>query len=285
MPVKRIPGDNVVDAIIEDNGTAAAPGRRNGARAARKNHGAAAQDLEKAAGTKHFNAGDPPLARVAGLAATRPAFHDTPMSAPPENLSTPAPYRKEEKSPSGTAYHDGDRSFAGNNKTLVIAVINTLIATIFALSVNYYTENRIRTREVRKNASILYSDMTNSGANNSSVIAGQDRGGEAHVVLEVPHSGLLGSATENFLIYLNGLRDSLSEREYSGLLEYYNNMLTLEAVRKKYLFYQISGYTPDSKPMKTSYASYRELVREADRLYGLRGVEIEKLKTLFVTAR
>lgn len=175
----------------------------------------------------------------------------------------------------------GERPYMQNNKTLVIAVINTLIATIFALSINYYTEARIRDREVRRNSAILYSDIQNSAANTVGIISEQDRNPETQNVLEVPHSGLLGSATENFLIYLNGLREPLGDKNYSAILEYYNTLLTLEAVRKKYLYYQLSGYTQKSKPMQTSYASYCELVREIDAMHKARTENFESVRKLF----
>jgi len=174
-----------------------------------------------------------------------------------------------------------ERPYFQNNKTLLIAVINTLIATIFALSINYYTEARIRDREIRKSSAILYSDIQNSAGNTEGIIAEQDKNPETQSVLEVPHSGLLGSATENFLIYLNGLREPLGDKNYSAILEYYNTLLTLEAVRKKYLYYQISGYTQKSKPMQTSYASYCELVREIDGMYKTRAQSFESVKKLF----
>jgi hypothetical protein len=175
----------------------------------------------------------------------------------------------------------GERPYFQNNKTLLIAVINTLIATIFALSINYYTEARIRDREIRKNSAILYSDIQNSAGNTGGIISEQDKNPETQSVLEVPHSGLLGSATENFLIYLNGLREPLGDKNYSAILEYYNMLLTLEAVRKKYLYYQISGYTQKSKPMQTSYASYCELVREIDGMYKSRLESFDSVKRLF----
>ncbi len=174
-----------------------------------------------------------------------------------------------------------DRPYAQNNKTLLIAVINTLIATIFALSINYYTEARIRDREVRKSSAILYSDIQNSAGNSEGIISEQDKNPETQSVLEVPHSGLLGSATENFLIYLNSLREPLGDKNYSAILEYYNTLLTLEAVRKKYLYYQISGYTQKSKPMQTSYASYCEIVREIDAMYRSRAESFESVRKLF----
>lgn len=177
----------------------------------------------------------------------------------------------------------GDKPAANQspyNKTLFIAIVNTLIAAVFALTINHYTESRLRNKEFKKNAAILYSDLIGSSISAERFIKEQDEKYEVHIVCEVPHSGLLGSVTENYMIYLNSLREKLSDEEYDSLNRYYQTCLQVEALRKKYLFYQVSGYLEESKPMSSTYALYREQLKKSRAAFSSIENTAEKLREM-----